>query len=192
MPEEVATIDTPIESQNIDAAAPEAPAEPATPAFDEATWKARLRGKDQALTAAQQQRAAIEQERNDLAARLATIEDQGKSELQRALERVQALEAAASAAEARATAATLAAKYPRAAELLGADLPKFDATRVAEIDGRLAKEAAEASEPAEPRIDPNSPRRTSPARASGDPVKDAKDALVAAGNPFYSADDTWR
>ena len=190
MPPEVAPIETPAESLVVEGTAPAVPETPATPEFDEATWKARLRGKDQALTAAQRERDAVAAERETLARRLAEIEDQGKSELQRALERVQALETAAAASEARAQAVTLAAKYPRAAEVLGDDLPKFSETRVAEIDGRLAKEAAaEASEPAEPRVDPNSPGRR-PAKPAATPLDAARQALVAAGNPHY--DENWR
>lgn len=187
---EVVAIETPAESHATDPTT--APAEvestTATPAFDEATWKSRLRGKDQALTAAQQRAKELEAEREALARRIAEYEEAGKSELQKALDRVAALEAEATAAKAQAAAATLARKFPLAAELLGDDIGKFDEARVAEIDGRLAKEQAEESEP---RVDANSPRRTPSAGkpTTGDPLSDAKAALAAAGNPFFNPNE---
>lgn len=184
---EVVPIETPIESQVL-ADQPEGSSDtPATPASDEATWKARLRGKDQALTAAQQRAQAAEAEREALARRLQEYEDANKSELQKALDRVAALEAEASAAKKAAAAATLARKYPLAAELLGDDLAVFDETRVAEINGRLAKEQEAESEP---RVDANSPRRTPPARPAADDLSAARQALVAAGNPYFR--DEWQ
>ena len=188
MPEVVA-IDTPAESLVTDTTtAPAAVAdETATPAVDEATWVKRLRGKDQALTAAQQRAKDLEAEREALATRVREFEEANKTELQKALDRVAALEAEAAAAKAQATAATLARKYPLAAELLGDDLAVFDETKVAEINGRLAKEQEAESEP---RVDPNSPRRTPiSGKPTGDPLADAKAALAAQGNPFHNPNE---
>jgi hypothetical protein len=168
---------------------PEVAEAPATSPDVEATYKKRIQGYTQAINEAKKEAEAARKEAADLARWKAEREQAEMSELDKALARVNALEAEANAAKAEANAARLAAKYPRAAELLGDDLAKFDATRVAEIDGRLAKEAAEASDEPEPRIDANSPRRTPPAAPKGT-LSDAKQALVSAGNPFFT--DEWR
>ena len=165
-------------------------AEPTTPAFDEATWKKRLSGKDQALTAAQRERDALKAEYEALAKWKAEREQAEMSEYEKAQARIAALEAEAQAARAEAQAAKLTSQYPLAAELLGDDLAKFDPVRVAEINGRLAKEQAEAesAEP-EPRIDTNSPRRPI-ARPQKVDLDSAKRALASAGNPYFD-DSAW-
>lgn len=184
---EVAPIETPIESQLLDAPVTGSDDAAATPAFDEATYKKRIAGYTSAVNQAMAEAKAAAKERDELAAWKREREQAEMSEAQRLAARVAELEAEATAAKAQAAAATLAVKFPRAAELLGDDLSKFDPTRVAEIDGRLAKEAAE--EASEPRVDPNSPRRAI-AKPSGNPLEDAKAALTNAGNPF--ATDDWR
>jgi hypothetical protein len=136
------------ESQEVDASSESVEA-PATPAFDEATWKKRLSGKDQKAQA-----------------------------------RIAALEAEAQAAKAEAHTVRLSSQYPLAAELLGEDLAKFDEVRVAEINGRLAKEQAAESEEPEPRIDTNSPRRAI-ARPKANDLDSAKRSLQDLGNPWF-------
>jgi len=106
------------------------------------------------------------------------------TELQKAQAEVTRLQSIAAAAEAKATAAQLRGQYPLAAELLGDDLAKFDEVRVAEINGRLAKEQEAESEEPEARIDPNSPRRAVPKPPASD-LAAAKAALTAAGNPWF-------
>ena len=184
---EVVEVTTP-ESSVAEATSPEVVAEPTTPVVDEATWKRRLSGKDQALTAAQQERDAIKAERDALSKWKAEQETANMTELQKAIAERDKLASEAAAAKAEAAAIRLGAKYPLAAKLLGDDLSKFDETRVADINGQLAKEEAAESAAPDARIDPNSPRRTVPKAASSDPLKDAMAALTAAGNPFY--DDT--
>lgn len=186
---EVVPIETAPESQFSEAAPESAPAEAATPSADEATWKRRIAGKDQALTAAQRERDAIKAERDQLAAWKAQTEQANMTELQKLQAERDRLADEAATARAEAAAIRLGTKYPLAAELLGDDLARFDEVRVAEINGRLAKEQAAESEP-EPRIDANSPRRTPPARPPVDDRESAVAALIAAGNPFYA--DDWR
>jgi hypothetical protein len=184
---EVVAIEGAQETQNIDAPTEAGSAEaPATPAFDEATYKKKIQGYTSAINQAKAEAAAAKAEAESLSRWKAEREQADMSELDKALTRVKALEAEAAEAKALATAAQLAAKYPRAAELLGDDLPKFDATRVAEIDGRLAKEAGEAASD-EPRVDPNSPRRPAPRAPTGS-LAESKAALQALGNPFFDPD----
>lgn len=173
------------ESQESTAPATEATADaPATQSSDEATWKKRLAGKDQALTAAQRERDAVKAERDDLAKWKAEKEQANLTEIEKLQQERDRLTSEVGAAKAEALAAKLSRQYPLAAEILGDDLSKFDEVRVAEIDGRLAKEKAAESEP-EPRVDPNSPRRPL-ARPVVDDLTTAKQALVAAGNPYFS------
>lgn len=190
MPDEVVPVETAPESQFSTEATPEVAAEPATPAIDVTTLEKRLRGKDQALTAAQRERDAIKAERDALSAWKAEKESADMTELQKLQAERDRLATEAAAARAEAAAIRLAAKYPLAAEILGDDLAKFDEVRVAEINGRLAKEAAaEESEAPEARIDPNSPRRTVPKPPQND-VETAKAALTAAGNPWFD-ENAW-
>jgi hypothetical protein len=182
MPNEVVEITT---SESSEAeATPEVVAAEATPAVDEATWKRRIAGKDQALTATQRERDAIRAERDALSKWKAEQETANMTELQKALAERDSLAKEAADAKAEATAIRLGAKYPLAAALLGDDLSKFDEARVAEINGTLVKEQAAESEEPDARIDPNSPRRSVPRPPAND-LAAAKAALVAAGNPFY-------
>lgn len=175
--------ETTIESPEAEATEAEAPT---TPAVDEATWKKRLAGKDQALTAAQRERDQLRAEAQRLSAWKAEKEQADLTELERAQAEIKRFQSEAEAARAEATAARLAARYPLAAEALGDDIGKLDETKVAELNGRLSAGTAE-SVPAEPRIDPNSPRKNPP-RVSGEPsLDDLKDALTAQGNPFFEA-----
>lgn len=171
------------ESQDTEVTSQDATEVPATPTVDEATWKKRVAGKDQALTAAQRERDAFKAERDSLSAWKAQTEQANMTELQKLqAERDQSVSDAA-AARAEATAIRLGTKYPLAAELLGDDLSKFDEVRVAEINGRLTKEQEAESD--EPRIDSNSPRRTPPAKATANDLEAARAALVSAGNPYF-------
>lgn len=181
---EVVPIETAPESPAPEDQPQGSPEAEATPAFDETTWKKRLAGKDQALTAAQQERDRLKAERDALSQWKAEQEQANMTELQRTQAERDALKAERDQAKAEATAVRLSAQYPLAAELLGEDLTKFEETRVAEINGRLAKEQAAESAP-EPRVDPNSPRRTPIARPPADDLSAAVQALTAAGNPFF-------
>lgn len=161
----------------------------ATPDPDVTTLMKRLSGKDQALTAAQRERDAIKAERDSLAAWKAETEQANMSELQKVQADRDRLANEAATARAEAAAVRLGSKYPLAAELLGDDLSKFDEVRVAEINGRLAKELAAESEP-EPRVDPNSPRRSAP-RPPADDLDSATAALKSATSVFYTDGSSW-
>lgn len=188
MSEVVAVTEAP-ESQFSDTTSQEVASEPATPAFDEATYKKKIQGYTSAINAAKEAEKAARAEAEALKKWKAEREQAEMSEFEKAQARIASLEAEAASAKAEAAAVRLGAKYPLAAELLGDDLARFDEVRVAEINGRLAKEQAAESEP-EPRIDANSPRRTPPARPPANDRESAVAALIAAGNPFYS--DEWR
>ncbi len=185
---EVVEITTPESSE--EGVTVEVTPEATTPVVDETTWRKRLSGKDQALTAAQRERDAIKAERDELSAWKAQTEQANLSEVEKLQQERDALRAEAQQAKAEAAAVRLSAAYPLAAELLGDDMTKFDEVRVAEINGRLAKEQAGESEQSEPRIDPNSPRRAVPKPPSDD-LASATAALKDATSPFYTDDSSW-
>lgn len=174
-----------VESQ-ADDASEESVETPATPTVDEATWKKRVAGKDQALTEAKKQAAALQKQLDDIARWKAEREQADLTEVEKLQRQVAEFEARTKQAEAAANAARLAREYPLAADLLGEDLGLFDPTKVAEINGRLAKEQGAESEP-EPRMDPNQPRRNAPKPAPSS-LKDSMAALEALGNPFFDPD----
>lgn len=149
MTDEVAGVETTTESSEADEA-------PTTPAFDEATWRKRLAGKDQALTASQQKAAAAEAELAKLRQWKAEKEQADMSEVDRLRAELAEAQSAASQAQADAQRAALSAKYPLSFEVLG-DAAPLDAVKLAELEARLKGESDE--EP-EPRIDPNNPRRS--------------------------------
>lgn len=180
---EVIPVEPADESQvSLDASTPES-VTPATPTTDEITWKKRLAGKDQALTATQRERDELKNQLAEVARWKAEKEQADMTELQKAQARVAELESIATKAQAEAVAARLGRQYPLAAEILGDDLAKFDEVRVAEINGRLAKEQEAESEP-ESRIDANNPRGRV-TKAPRTDLKSAKDALTDAGNPYF-------
>jgi seryl-tRNA synthetase len=176
--DEVVTTEGQDESQD---AATEQDEAPATPAFDEATWKKRLAGKDQALTAAQKERDALRKEFERVQSALAEREQADLSEVERLQRRIQELETESQTAKREAKAIRLAKDYPLAFDLLGEDAVAFDEVRLAEINGRLKEEAEEPE--SEPRVDPNSPRKNPPARPKPRTVEDIKADLRNAAFP---------
>jgi hypothetical protein len=144
---------------------------------DVATWRARLQGKDKALTASQQARRSAEE-------RLAAIESRAV-ELETALE--QERQKAASYYE-----QVVRARYPRAIGALpeGSVLP--DVAVLEAFESRMAAlETAQApTAEYEPRTDPNQPRRPYVPPPKATEEKDA-DELIAdlrrMGTPEWSA-----
>lgn len=177
---EVVEVVTPEESPETETPEVEAPT---TPAFDETTWRKRLAGKDQALTATQKERDAIKAQLDELAKWKAERENADLSELEKLQRERDALQAERDQAKAEAARVLLAATYPLAAEVLGEDLTKLPEARVAELNGRLAKE--QEGEPDEPRNDPNSPRRSRNPEPDVTTLAAAKAALTKAGNPYF-------
>lgn len=173
---EVAEVEQTTES-SVEAEAPQT-----TPDADIATWRKRLAGKDQALTATQQERDRLKAELDSLAKWKAEKEGAELTEVQRLQQERDNLRAEAERAKAEAAAVRLKAAYPLAAELLGDDLTKFEEARVAEIDGRLKSEAE--SEP-EPRIDANSPRRPAGKPSSERTRDDIVREIAAAGKQQF-------
>lgn len=172
-----------------DDAADNAADEPTTPPPDElSTWKARLAGKDRALSAAKAEVERLKKEADDLSRWKADKEQADMTEVDRLKQQLAALEAAKELAVREAQQAKLAREFPLAFDLLGEASP-LDEGRLAEIEAKLKAK----SEPEEPRIDPNQPRRTpGTAKASEEKTKEELlDDLSRMGNPFATPQEAF-
>lgn len=162
----------------------------ASPTEAEPSWqdqlraeKARVAGKDRALTETKQELARIRSEAEALAAWKAEKEKADMTEVERLQAQVAQYEQAIAAANAVAQRATLKAEFPQSFSLLGDNAP-LDPGTLAILEARLSAER-EANEPS-PRVDPNNPRRatsyvTQPTNPS---IEDSLGVLKKLGNPF--------
>lgn len=156
-----------------------------TPAPEsDTTWKARLAGKDRALTQAKADAEQARKEAEELRRWKAEKEQADMSEVDRLNLRLQQLEAEKADFEARAKRLALQHEFPLAADVLGDAIGGLDAPSLAALEVRLKAQ----SEPPEPGVNPNNPPKTP---RTGQPIASGKpgDAeLVAAlrgfGNPF--------
>lgn len=118
--------------------------------------KARVAGKDRALTEAKQELARIKAEADALAAWKAEKERADMTEVERLKLQVAEYESAIAEARAAAQRAQLKAEFPQSFALLGEAAP-LDPGVLAILEKRLSDEK-EANEPAPP-INPNNPRK---------------------------------
>lgn len=137
--------------------------QPASPAEAEPSWqdqlraeKARVAGKDRALSEAKQELARIKADAEALAAWKAEKEKADMTEVERLKLQVAEYEQAIAEARAAAQRATLKAEFPQSFALLGDNAP-LDPGTLAILEARLSAEK-EAKEP-EPPTNPNNPRR---------------------------------
>ena len=161
----------------------------ATPDFDaEITQlKKRLSGKDAALTQSQRERDSNKAEADRLRNKIAEYEQANMTEVQRLQAERDSAIAEARQAKAEATAAKLARDFPLAAEALGDNIYLADTTRLAEIEARLKATPATEIEPPAPRIDTNSPRKTTPIPSGKRTFADLKAEFASIPMP----DNTW-
>ena len=156
--------------------------DPTTPAPDtEATWKRRIAGKDQALTATKKEAESLKTQLADYQRKLAAYEDASLSEVERLQKQVADLTTAKESAAAEATRLRLQGKFPLSFTTLGELMPLDEAT-LAEVESRLSALKGEEEEPI---VDRNNPRRPSPVKNPKDKSADDLEAdLAAMGNPF--------
>lgn len=170
------------EGESQDASEAEATDASATPVIDETTWKKRLAGKDQALTAKQKEAEALKEQNAAYQRKIAEYENASMSELDKLKKELAEAQAAKAAAEASALRVGLEAKYPLIFALLGDKAPLDDEAWLAERNALLSKDAGESDEPI---VDRNNPRRPSPATKPENPsAADLEKQLAAMGNPF--------
>lgn len=157
---------------------PEATGEPvaegdATRGFDETTWKKRLAGKDQALTAAQRARDEALAQIEELNRWKAERENADLTEYERAIKERDAAKAEAAAAMAIANRERLARKYPLAVERFDENDPLPSEETLAALQEALAVGPKTEAPPAAPRVDPNNPPRR-----GGAPAPTSKEAAM--------------
>ncbi len=184
MPEEVVT-QAPAESATVPAVEATAPVED-TPTQaegeDVATYKKRLAGKDQALTATKKELDQIRKEAEDLRRWKAEIEEKNLSEYERAQLKIKTLEDTLAKQQDDARQERLARQHPLYAQFRQ-DTANFDEeARAAAFEKFLASRETEVE--SEPRIDPNNPRREPVVETKKSTSADIAERLKALGNPF--------
>ncbi len=153
---------------------------------DVTTWKKRLAGKDQALTAAKKELDEIKSKAEELARWKAEQEQSQMTEFEKAQARIRELESKAAAAEAAAREERLAREFPLASQFVKDTSGLDEVSRVAALE-KFIRDAAAASaivesEPAP--VDPNNARRATAAPTVKPDSKSIKEKLAALGNPF--------
>jgi hypothetical protein len=185
MPDEVVT-QTLAESADLSAVANAPVDETPTQAEGEdvATYKKRLAGKDQALTATKKELDALKKESEDLRRWKAETEEKNLSEYERAQLKIKNLEDTLQREQESARQERLARKHPLYAQFRQ-DTAEFDEeARAAAFEKFLA--SRETANESEPRIDPNNPRRETVTQKAKSTSADISERLKALGNPFSS------
>ena len=174
----------PVQSDEV--VAPEVAAAPTDNEADVTTWKKRLAGKDQALTATKKELDEIRSKADELAKWKAEQEQASMTEFEKAQAKIRELEQKAANAEQDAKQERLAREYPLAHQFLK-DTSSLDETGKAAALENFFKQAAslqqvQESEPAP--VDLNNARRATAAPTEKPTSSSISDALKALGNPF--------
>lgn len=189
MSEEVVT--TTEESQ-----VPVAPVEGATDAAtqeaeDVTTWKKRLAGKDQALTAAKKELDAIKAESDNLRKWKAEQEQANMSEFEKAQARLMALESELNATKEAARFERIRSSHPSYAQFLADTAGLDEEARAAAFETyaatvRKVKDAQDGTPDSEPIVKSSVNTRKDSDRPAGKrTISDIEDELKKLGNPFF-------
>ena len=152
---------------------------------DITTWKKRLAGKDQALTATKKELDEFRSKAEELSRWKAEQEQASMSEFERAQAKIRELEQKAATAEQAVKEERLAREYPLAYQFLK-DTSNLDEVGRAAALENFVKQAASAATPesAPSPVDPNNARRATAAPTEKPNSKSISEALKALGNPF--------
>ena len=173
----------PVQSDEV--VAPEVAAVPTENEADVTTWKKRLAGKDQALTATKKELDEIRSKADELSRWKAQQEQASMSEFERAQAKIQELEQKAAAAEQTVREERLAREYPLAYQFLKDTSNLDEVGRAAALENFVKQaSAAAAPESAPSPVDPNNARRATAAPTEKPTSSSISDALKALGNPF--------
>ena len=173
----------PVQSDEV--VAPEVAAVPTDNEADVTTWKKRLAGKDQALTATKKELDEIRSKADELSRWKAQQEQASMSEFERAQAKIQELEQKAAAAEQTVREERLAREYPLAYQFLKDTSNLDEVGRAAALENFVKQaSAAAAPESAPSPVDPNNARRATAAPTEMPTSSSISDALKALGNPF--------
>ena len=172
--------------QSAEVVTPEVAAVPTENEADVTTWKKRLAGKDQALTATKKELDEIRSKADELAKWKAEQEQASMTEFEKAQAKIRELEQKAATAEQAAKEERLAREYPLAYQFLK-DTGGLDEVGKAAALENFVRQAASATQTTEPEpapVDPNNARRATAAPTEKPTSKSISDALKALGNPF--------
>ena len=172
--------------QSDEVVAPEVAAVPTENEADVTTWKKRLAGKDQALTATKKELDELKSKAEELARWKAEQEQASMTEFEKAQAKIRELEQKAATAEQAAKEERLAREYPLAYQFLK-DTGGLDEVGKAAALENFVRQAASATQTTEPEpapVDPNNARRATAAPTEKPTSKSISDALKALGNPF--------
>jgi DNA repair exonuclease SbcCD ATPase subunit len=153
---------------------------------DVTTWKKRLAGKDQALTAAKKELDDIKSKAEELSRWKAEQEQAQMTEFEKAQAKIRDLESKAAAAEAAAKEERLAREFPLAYQFQK-DTSGLDETSRAAALEKFIRDAASSKEQVETApaiVDPNNARRATAAPITKPDSKSITEKLRNLGNPF--------
>jgi len=174
----------PVQSDEV--VAPEVAAVPTENEADVTTWKKRLAGKDQALTATKKELDELRSKAEELSRWKAEQEQASMSEFERAQAKIKELEQKAAVAEQTVREERLAREYPLAYQFLKDTSNLDEVGRAAALENFVKQAAAATATPesAPSPVDPNNARRATAAPIEKPNSKSISDALKALGNPF--------
>ena len=174
----------PVQSDEV--VAPEVAAVPTDNEADVTTWKKRLAGKDQALTATKKELDEIRSKADELTKWKAEQEQASMTEFEKAQAKIRELEQKAANAEQDAKQERLAREYPLAHQFLKDTSSLDEAGKAAALENFFKQAASlqqvQESEPAP--VDLNNARRATAAPTEKPTSSSISDALKALGNPF--------
>ena len=171
--------------QSAEVETPEVATVPTENEADVTTWKKRLAGKDQALTATKKELDELRSRAEELAKWKAEQEQSSMTEFEKAQAKIRELEGKAAAAEQAAREERLAREYPLAHQFLR-DTSGLDEVGKAAALENFFKQATspQAEESVSAPVDPNNARRATAAPVEKPTSSSISDALKALGNPF--------
>jgi TolA-binding protein len=172
--------------QSAEVVAPEVATVPTDVEGDVATWKKRLAGKDQALTAAKKELDDIKSKAEELSRWKAEQEQAQMTEFEKAQAKIRDLESKAAAAEQSAKEERLAREFPLAYQFQKDTSGLDEASRAAALEKfiRDATASKEQVETAPAIVDPNNARRATAAPITKPDSKSISEKLKGLGNPF--------
>lgn len=152
---------------------------------DVATWKKRLAGKDQALTATKKELDEFRTRAEELSKWKSEQEQSSMTEIEKAQAKIRELEAKATAAENAAKDERLAREFPLAHQFMKDTVGLDDVSRAAALEKFVrGASALDAVEPNPAPVDPNNARRATAAPEIKPTSKSITERLAALGNPF--------
>lgn len=173
----------PVVEQSPEPVAVEQPAVATAQDEDVATWKKRLAGKDQALTAAQKELHAVREEAESLRKFKAEVEFANMTELEKATTRAKQLESELQATREAVERETIARKHPLYAQF-AQEAQGLSAAAQAEAFERFVSSVTK-DKTVDSYVDTNAPRKAASPAATKKTSADLSEELKSLGNPYY-------